>query len=333
MNIKSLLLGSAAALAVVTGAQAADAVVAAEPEPMEYVKVCDAYGTGFFYIPGTETCLKIGGLFRYEKSYLKAEPAYLNGYYSHFSRARLEVEAKNDSDWGTVYSWLRLEGDQVDNGTNEVRFFYYFGIGGLEFGSFDNPWTRYFGYGGVTDWGGNYGFQSAQYISYTAEFGATKAWISLDNDANQTDSDLLMHDNHKYIPDVSGGVSTKFGDYTAYAGLGYDESLDSLAVKAKLSGQVGMFGFALLALYSDNFANRYFHYDGFSMIGGVSAKVTDSITLATDLQYYDDGMWHVISDVVWTAAPGFSVMLEGSYTKPKDEPADRLLMVRFERTF
>src|SRR5688500_5653089 len=69
MNIKSLLLGSAAALAVVSGAQAADAVVAAEPEPMEYVRVCDAYGTGFFYIPGTETCLKIGGQLRYEKRF------------------------------------------------------------------------------------------------------------------------------------------------------------------------------------------------------------------------------------------------------------------------
>ncbi|MBY5807028.1 porin, partial [Rhizobium ruizarguesonis] len=55
MNIKSLLLGSAAALAVVSGAQAADAIVAAEPEPVEYVRVCDAYGTGYFYIPGTET--------------------------------------------------------------------------------------------------------------------------------------------------------------------------------------------------------------------------------------------------------------------------------------
>ncbi|HTO34232.1 MAG TPA: porin, partial [Pararhizobium sp.] len=41
MNIKSLLLGSAAALAAVSGAQAADAIVAAEPEPMEYVRVCD----------------------------------------------------------------------------------------------------------------------------------------------------------------------------------------------------------------------------------------------------------------------------------------------------
>ncbi|MDX0180517.1 porin, partial [Sinorhizobium meliloti] len=64
MNIKSLLLGSAAALAAVSGAQAADAIVAAEPEPMEYVRVCDAFGTGYFYIPGTETCLKISGFIR-----------------------------------------------------------------------------------------------------------------------------------------------------------------------------------------------------------------------------------------------------------------------------
>ncbi|MEP4753305.1 MAG: porin, partial [Nitratireductor sp.] len=54
MKIKSLLLGSAAALAAVSGARAADAVVIAEPEPVEYVRVCDAYGAGFFYIPGTE---------------------------------------------------------------------------------------------------------------------------------------------------------------------------------------------------------------------------------------------------------------------------------------
>ena len=58
MKLKTLLLGSAAALIAVSGARAADAVVA-EPEPVDYVKVCDMYGAGFFYIPGTETCLKI----------------------------------------------------------------------------------------------------------------------------------------------------------------------------------------------------------------------------------------------------------------------------------
>src|SRR6478735_4227086 len=108
MNIKSLLLGSAAAFAVVSGAQAADAVVAAEPEPMEYVKVCDAYGTGFFYIPGTETCLKIGGQLRFEKKFKKI--GNQDDVYSIHSRIRLNVEAKNDSEWGTVYSWMRIQG-------------------------------------------------------------------------------------------------------------------------------------------------------------------------------------------------------------------------------
>jgi len=59
MKLTALLLGSAAAFSVVGGAQAADLAVA---EPVSYVKVCDAlYGVGFFYIPGSDTCLKITG--------------------------------------------------------------------------------------------------------------------------------------------------------------------------------------------------------------------------------------------------------------------------------
>jgi hypothetical protein len=69
MNIKSLLFGSAAALVAVSGARAADAVVIAEPEPMEYVRICDTYGAGFYYIPGTETCIRFSGLIRYDIDY------------------------------------------------------------------------------------------------------------------------------------------------------------------------------------------------------------------------------------------------------------------------
>ncbi len=59
--LKGLLLGSAAALASVATAQAADLPVR-QAAPIEYVRICDAYGAGFFFIPGTETCLKVGGL-------------------------------------------------------------------------------------------------------------------------------------------------------------------------------------------------------------------------------------------------------------------------------
>jgi len=57
--VKSLLLGSAAGLIAVAGAQAADLPVKAKP--VEYVKICSAYGAGFYYIPGTDICLRVGG--------------------------------------------------------------------------------------------------------------------------------------------------------------------------------------------------------------------------------------------------------------------------------
>jgi len=62
--VKSLLLGSAAGLAVVSTGQAADLPVKAKP--VEYVKVCSLYGAGFYYMPGTDICLKIGGYVRAE---------------------------------------------------------------------------------------------------------------------------------------------------------------------------------------------------------------------------------------------------------------------------
>src|SRR5712672_105200 len=65
--VKSLLLVSAAGLVAVSGAQAADLPVKAKP--VEYVKVCSLYGAGFYYVPGTDICLKIGAYFRAEYAY------------------------------------------------------------------------------------------------------------------------------------------------------------------------------------------------------------------------------------------------------------------------
>lgn len=369
MNIKSLLFGSAAAFAVVTGAQAADAVVAAEPEPMEYVKVCDAYGTGFFYMPGTETCLKIGGTLRYEKRVYKTGDQ--NEIYDNHSRIRLEVEAKNDSEWGTVYSWVRLEGDQYNNGTGSntkdqpdgsgastaLNWYYYFGIGGLEFGNWDSQWAKFFGdNGGFTDDGGIYQTDwdypdSRQYVSYTAEFGAWKAYISLDNDADEfyststvngkvyrgedhNGSDLNdLHRGRQYMPDVTGGVSTTFADWEVAGGIAYDESAESVALKGLVAGEFGMFGVRFMPLWSDSTQNIFFAYDGFSAILGLQAKVTDTITLAKDIQWWDDGSWRFVGDVNWEVASGFSVLLEGIYYKQENAPDTKFGFVRFQRSF
>src|SRR3712207_4827434 len=70
--VKSLLLGSAAGLVAVAGAQAADLPVK-KAAPVEYVKVCTTYGTGYFFIPGTDTCMRISG-------YLQADYLYLEPF-------------------------------------------------------------------------------------------------------------------------------------------------------------------------------------------------------------------------------------------------------------
>src|SRR5437868_5287638 len=68
--IKGLLLASAAGLAAMSSASAADLPVKAKP--VEYVKVCSLYGAGFFYVPGTETCLKLGMYLRVDSTYGRA---------------------------------------------------------------------------------------------------------------------------------------------------------------------------------------------------------------------------------------------------------------------
>src|SRR5947209_15400414 len=70
--VKSLILGSAAGLVAMSGAQAADLPVKAKA--VEYVRICSLYGAGFFYIPGADTCIKLGG-------YLRVDTTFNGGVY------------------------------------------------------------------------------------------------------------------------------------------------------------------------------------------------------------------------------------------------------------
>jgi len=66
-----VLLGSAAAVFAVAGAQAADipGPLPVKAKPVEYVKVCSLYGAGFWYVPGTDTCIKIGAFVKLQTHY------------------------------------------------------------------------------------------------------------------------------------------------------------------------------------------------------------------------------------------------------------------------
>ena len=60
--LNSAVLGSAACLVAMGGTQAADLPVKAKA--VEYVRICSLYGSGFYFIPGTDTCIKLGGYLR-----------------------------------------------------------------------------------------------------------------------------------------------------------------------------------------------------------------------------------------------------------------------------
>ena len=71
-SVKTFFLGTAAGLVAVAGAQVCGAQAADMPvkaKPVQYVKVCSLYGDGFYYIPGTDTCLKMGGYLRVQAEY------------------------------------------------------------------------------------------------------------------------------------------------------------------------------------------------------------------------------------------------------------------------
>jgi hypothetical protein len=59
VHTRTRLLGVIAGLFTVVAAQAAELPV--KTKAVQYVKICTLYGAGFYYIPDTQTCMKIGG--------------------------------------------------------------------------------------------------------------------------------------------------------------------------------------------------------------------------------------------------------------------------------
>jgi hypothetical protein len=121
--VKSLLLLSVAGLMTVPGARAADLPVKAAP--VEYMKVCTLYGAGFFSIPGTDTCLKVGGYLRADHIYgmgnaagfYMAQPAAQEtrtsgDMYSYRARMNLTVDFRTQSDYGTIRAYAAIIGQQ-----------------------------------------------------------------------------------------------------------------------------------------------------------------------------------------------------------------------------
>jgi len=105
--VKSLLLGSAAGIAAVAGAQAAD-LPSRKAAPVEYVRVCSAYGAGFFFIPGTDTCLRVSGRVRAEYTVGDRYGEQFDSYGTR-ARGRLNIDARTATAYGPLRTFFRFE--------------------------------------------------------------------------------------------------------------------------------------------------------------------------------------------------------------------------------
>jgi len=297
MNIKSLLLGSAAALAAVSGAQAADAIVAAEPEPMEYVRVCDAFGTGYFYIPGTETCLKIGGYVRFQTNFGRNDGDPTNtSDWNTFTRGQLQFDAKNDTELGTLESTIVLQtnastaGGSAGDDNNTFLDTASFAIAGFKFGYYYSWWDD--GIAGETDaLATNTLFNS---ISYTYDGGAFKAGISVDEIEGLGREHLLGPaglPNNFLRKDNGVGVaamlSGSIGGVTATLLGGYDTEREEGAIRAILSAEVGPGTFSLAGVYATD-PNVYYNESEWTVAASYEFKATDKLTITPAAQYFGD---------------------------------------------
>jgi len=165
------------------------------------VKVCTAYGAGFFFIPGTDTCLKIGGRVRADYAYVPAKDTYsalgvvagtstapvlstdasTQNTIGTEARGVVNFDARTATAWGTVqtaaaFQMTRTTGvlsssnAAVDKDTKPTVVFAYVRFAGFTFGaSRDNfafmPSLTY----GAGHWGSF--ANGAKQLAYTATFG------------------------------------------------------------------------------------------------------------------------------------------------------------------
>ena len=218
--IKSLVLGSAAGLIALSGAQAADLPVKAKA--VEYVRICSLYGAGFFYIPGTDTCIKLGGYLRVDTTFNGATyggPSWsgdlgqgnrYRDYFSSRSRMALTVDTRTATEYGVVRTFGQADFQFNNFGTSnpsnsigtatglnanllstagggyvavEMVFIQFAGFTfGKSASAYATPWNGYPGNNNSFLMGGADYVTGVNNIQYTAQFGnGVSGTIGLDD--------------------------------------------------------------------------------------------------------------------------------------------------------
>src|SRR3954471_9768849 len=231
--VKSLILGSAAGLVAMGGAQAADLPVKAKA--VEYVKVCSLYGAGFWYIPGTDTCIRIGGAVRidtainggiYDAPFWRggagAAQNYGKDWYTTRSRLNLTEDTRTATEYGVLRTYANVQFDWTRGGSSiaggaPVEVDYAFiQFAGFTFGKavsqFDPQWALTKPYISSGFLAGSNNTTGLPQISYTAEFGnGISASISAENASPYRNAGLYNTANFLVAPGGGQFLNQQYG--------------------------------------------------------------------------------------------------------------------------
>jgi hypothetical protein len=192
--VKSLLLGTAAGFVAVAGAQAADMPVKAKP--VQYVKICSLYGDAFYYIPGTDTCLKLGGYLRVQAEYNAGaggipDTSGNQGAQARYNRtdtndidyrtrAALSWDVRQQTEYGTLRTYIRVGVQVTTPADTEAGGAVFWDRAFMQFAGFTVGKTQsffdLFTYGGGMSYhnvrtSGDTGAAGLTVWAYTAQFG------------------------------------------------------------------------------------------------------------------------------------------------------------------
>src|SRR5271155_3561688 len=184
-RMKTLLLGTAAGFVAVAGAQAADMPVKAKP--VQYVKICSLYGDGYYYIPGSDTCIRIGGYARLDVGWNAAggrTPAYSGTQgaqdrtvspLSTRGRASVAMDTRTQTQYGTLRTLTSLyfQNENQSESFNAARaFIQWAGFTFGRFESFSDTWSLNDSWNlAQQQTGSDTGANGVNSIAYTFELG------------------------------------------------------------------------------------------------------------------------------------------------------------------
>jgi hypothetical protein len=248
-TVKSLLLGSAAGFAAITGAQAADLPMA---EPVEYVKICSTYGEGFFYIPGTDTCLQISGRVRVEGYIHFDEDSLIGGddddTFTTRARGVVGFDARTETEWGTLRSYIEYEANNDsgqddsadDGGYDDGSVGIEMVAGFIQFAGITAGFApSFYDFAETSTWADFWSSEDVWTVAYTASFGSGfSATIGVEDKyyrANPADSDLdqswpnviaaLRVDQAWGTAQISAAVQDNAGDLEDFTATVVDDEI------------------------------------------------------------------------------------------------------------